>query len=132
MRKFVNKHEEKIRFLVAGVWNTIFGYFVFAALYFAFSKTIHYTILLVFSYIISITNAYMSYKFFVFRTKGYYMGEYVRFYAVYGITILINMALLPAAVELLKVHPIAAQGIFLLLTTIISYFGHKRFSFAIR
>ena len=84
------------------------------------------------SNILSITNAYIGYKIFVFKTKGNYLKEYLRFYAVYGVSILLNIVLLFLAVELLKANPVVAQAVVIWLTVIISYLGHKHFSFARR
>lgn len=112
-----------------GGWNTAFGFFVFTALYFTLHRAVHYIAILIGSYIISITNAYICYKFFVFKTKGNYIKEYLRFYLVYGIAFLVNIVTLPLAVELLKMSPIMAQAAILFITICLSYFGHKRFTF---
>jgi putative flippase GtrA len=125
----IRKHGEKIRFLIAGGWNTLFGYLIFALLFYLLSAKVHYMALLAVSYIFSITNAYLSYKYFVFKTKGNVMQEYFRFYVIYGIAFLANLVLLPAFVELLHVHPLISQALIIVLTVIISYFGHKNFSF---
>lgn len=123
------KHGEKIRFLIAGAWNTLFGYFLFALLFYLLSAKVHYMVLLAVSYIFSITNAYLSYKYFVFKTKGNFMKEYSRFYVVYGAAFIANLMLLPVFVELLRIHPLISQALIIILTVIISYFGHKHFSF---
>ena len=129
MKNFIKKYEEQIRYLMVGGWNTLFGYLVFVGLYFISKEFIHYVIILILSYIINITNAYLCYKFFVFKTKGNYLKEYFRFYLVYGTAFLINLALLPLFVELFKIHPLIIQAIITGFTVIISYFGHKYFSF---
>jgi len=85
--------------------------------------------LLIISNILSITNAYISYKFFVFRTKGNFLREYARFYVVYGASILFSLILLPLSVELLHIHPVVAQAAIIAITIVISYTGHKNFSF---
>ena len=129
MKKFYKKHREKINYLLVGAWNTVFGYFTFVILYFLLSARIHYMFILGFSNVLSITNAYVGYKTFVFRTRGNYIREYLRFYVVYGAAIGLNFILLPIVVEVLSVNPVIAQGIIIWLTIIFSYFGHKRFSF---
>lgn len=128
-KKIYKRHEEKLKFLTIGGWNTLFGYLIFIAFYYFLNKIIHYLILLVVSYIVSITNAYLSYKFFVFKTKGNYIREYLRFYLVYGVAFLVNIALMPIFVEFIGVNPIIAQGIILFFTVSIGYIGHKNYSF---
>ena len=129
MKHFIYRHEEKLRYLIVGGWNTIFGYLLFIALYGLFGDSINYVAILVVSYVISITNAYLCYKFLVFRTKGNYLREYLRFYLVYGLAFLINLALLPLLVEVLKMNPVVSQGAIVFFTVVISYVAHKNFSF---
>lgn len=118
-----------MNYLLVGGWNTAFGYLVFLALYYLFVSRIHYLIIFVISNIISITNAYIGYKIFVFKTKGNYLKEYARFYLVYGGAMALNFILLPVCVELLKISPPAAQGGLIFITIIYSYLGHKNYSF---
>lgn len=129
MRYFLNAHRDKINYLFVGVWNTIFGYCFFALLYILFSAKIHYLILFIISNIFSITNAYVGYKLFVFKTKGNIIREYSRFYLIYGFSIIINIICLPLLVEVLRINPLAAQAIILIFNVIISFTGHKHFTF---
>ena len=129
MKQFLTKHEQKIRYLIIGGWNTVFGYGVFAVLYFYLSDLIHYLAILSISYILSITNAYIGYKLFVFRTKGNILREYLRFYIVYGASFLFNLAALPLLVEVLNLNMYAAQAIVTIITILGSYVLHKNFSF---
>lgn len=129
MKRFLTKHEQKIRYLIIGGWNTVFGYGVFAVLYFYLSDSIHYLVILSLSYIISITNAYIGYKLFVFRTKGNILKEYFRFYVVYGVSFFINLAILPLLVEILAINIYVAQAMVTIITIIGSYVLHKNFSF---
>ncbi len=129
MKQFISRHEEKVRYLVVGGWNTAFGYLLFIALYTLLHATVNYLAILIVSYVVSITNAYICYKFLVFRTKGNYLREYLRFYLVYGLAFLINLALLPVFVELLGINPVISQGVIVIFTVIISYVAHKNFSF---
>jgi len=130
MRHLYQKHREKIDYLIVGLWNTIFGFVAFAALYYLFSAYINYIILLLISAVLSVSNAYIGYKIFVFKTKGNYLKEYLRFYAVYGVSIILNVVLLFLTVEFFKINPVIAQAVVMWLTVVISYLGHKHFSFA--
>ncbi len=129
MREFYRHHEEKIKYVVIGVWNTLVGYLTFIALYYLLLNRFNYLIILVFSNIISITNSYLCYKFFVFKTKGNYFNEYMRFYLVYGVSFLANMILMPVFVEIAGIKPIPAQGIILFFSVMFGYLGHKHYSF---
>ncbi|WP_299970806.1 GtrA family protein [Sulfuricurvum sp.] len=127
----MSKHEQKIRYLIVGGWNTVFGYGVFAGLYFWLEGSVHYLVILAISYILSITNAYVGYKFFVFKTKGNIVREYFRFYVVYGTAFLVNLIVLPFLVEVGGLNMYVAQAFVTFLTIIGSYIMHKNFSFKV-
>lgn len=129
MKQFLIAHEQKIRYLIIGGWNTVFGYGVFAALYFWLEGSIHYLVILSISYVLSITNAYIGYKFFVFQTKGNIVREYLRFYVVYAAAFLVNLAILPLLVEIGDLNMYISQALVTMLTIIGSYILHKNFSF---
>lgn len=118
-----------VRFLIAGGWNTAFGYVSLALLYYMFSDKIHYLFLMVFAAILSITNAYICHKFFVFKTKGNYVKEYLRYYAVYSVPIGMGFVFFPFCIEILKMNFYVTQALLTFVTIIISYFGHKHISF---
>lgn len=120
------------RYLLVGAWNTLFSYLSFAALYVLFGDRLHYLAVLFISNVLSITNAYAGYKHFVFKTKGNYLREYLRFYVVYAVALLSNYILLPVLVELLKLPPLLAQAVLTAITVASSYFGHRDFSFSPR
>jgi putative flippase GtrA len=129
MRQFLILHKEKIAYLITGVWNTLIGYGAFALLYYLLSHTLHSIVILTLSYVISITNSYIGYKLFVFKTKGSVLKEYLKFYVVYGGGYLINITTFPYLVFYLKVNPYVAQVIITGFTVASSYFFHKNYSF---
>lgn len=118
-----------IRFLVTGVWNTTFAYISLAILYYLLSDKIHYMIIIGFSGIINITNAYICHKFFVFKTKGNYVKEYLRYYIVYSVPMAIGFIAFPVCIEILKINFYVTQALLTFITVLISYFGHKKISF---
>jgi putative flippase GtrA len=120
---------QPLRYLVVGGWNTLFGYVSFASLYYIFSPVIHYLLIMVMSTVINITNAYLFYKFLVFRTRGDYLREYLRFYAVYAVPIASSFILFPLAIEVMGMNPYLAQAGIVGLTIVVSYLGHKHISF---
>lgn len=125
----LHKYQQKTLYLFVGGWNTLFGFITYSLFYYFLSDTVHYLILLIPVNIISITNAYICYKLWVFKTVGNYLREYLRFYFVYGIGFIINLLLMAVLVELIYLNPIAAQAITAIVTVIISYLGHKNYSF---
>jgi len=129
---------EFLRYLLVGGFNTVFGYALFAALNWAFAGLGSYGYLYaaIVANPISITVAFLGYKWFVFRTRGNYRAEWARCASVYGATMLIGLAGLSILVPILRrflVHPVQAPYIAAAILTIVtvlgSFIGHKKFSF---
>jgi putative flippase GtrA len=131
------RHQIKIRFLMVGVWNTIFGYLVFVGLDYLFNlffspRYVAYMSAAALSNVIAVTNAYFFHKHLTFKSKASGKAafrEYLRFYITYVFTFIIGMILLPIFVELLKLDPEIAAAIITLLLTVVSYISHNKFSF---
>ena len=118
------------RFLITGVWNTLFGLLVYTLLYTWLHKHVHYLVLMIPANILAITNAYIGYKLFVFKTRGHIIREYLRFYVVYGVSIGMNFLIMFIMVDGLGVHPLISQFVGVGITTVCSYIGHRHFSFS--
>jgi putative flippase GtrA len=128
------------RYLIVGVWNTLFGYSVYALLTALLTPRLRFAYLYasVFSNLIAITVAYFGYKFFVFKTKGNYLVEWFRCILVYGSGMLPGLVLLPLVVEglhygfhLERSAPYLAGALLMCVGVIYSFFGHKHFSFRV-
>ena len=126
------------RYLLVGVWNTAFGYATFAIFTAALDRFVaqSYMLACVLSSLINITVSFLGYKWFVFKTKGNYLREWLRCVSVYGGNILLGLALLPLLVFFLRHHfglqkqaPYIAGALLTGFTVIVSFFGHKHFSF---
>lgn len=127
---WLERHETKARFLVAGGINTVFGLAIYPALFLTVGRQgMHYMVVLVISQILSITFAYGTQKFLVFRTKGNYLSEIGRFSLFYLSYFAVNLLALPFLVEIVHIGPIVAQFIFSLAVIVSSYFWHSRITF---
>ena len=115
------------RFLMIGVYNTIIGYIIFIFLSLLFKK-FHYIVILIISYIISVSHAYLMQRIFVFKSENAIFSEYWRFFIVNLTGLAINAIFLSFLIEIGLAIKLS-QAIALFLTTIVSYFGHKNFSF---
>jgi putative flippase GtrA len=78
---------------------------------------------------LAITNAFICYKLFVFRTRGNILREYFRCYIVYGGMALAGTAGLLVLVESLGMSPVAANCVSTVVLTFVSYLSHRNFSF---
>lgn len=126
---FLKRHEQKLRYLLVGGWNTLFGYGVYALLYWLLRGRLSYVLVLVPANVISITQNYFGYKFLVFRTKGNMLREYFKTYLVYGVAFAINLALLPLLHEVAGLPVLGAQAAAMVVTVVLSYFFYKYFAF---
>jgi putative flippase GtrA len=122
------KHQG-LRYLVVGGTNTALSYGVFALCYHLLAPYVHYMAVLVCCTVINITVAYLNYKFLVFRTRGSYVREYLRFYGVYAVPIGLGFLLFPLGVEVLRANAYATQAVITVITVVLSYYGHKHVSF---
>ena len=120
-----------MRFLAVGATNTVVGYLVFSGftLWVFADVYLGYLLSLALSYTVGITLAFVLYRRFVFLVHGHLLRDFGRFVSVYLVAIGINAAVLPLLVEAAHVPPLLAQLIILVATTLLSFFGHKKFSF---
>jgi len=123
--------DERVRFVLIGGINTIVGYGLYALLYLSAGRFIGYLGALYISYVIAIGIAFVLHRRFTFRVSGSgnVFIDLVRFAAVYVFSLIVNTLLLPVLIELGHVQPLVAQAAIVIVTTLISYFGHKLFSF---
>jgi putative flippase GtrA len=126
------------RYLLVGVWNTAFGYATYAIFTKVLDKFVpqSYMLASILSSLLNITVSFLGYKWFVFKTKGNYLREWVRCMGVYGGAIGVGVALLPIMVFVLRHSfglqrqaPYIAGALLSGFTVIASFFGHKHFSF---
>ena len=125
------------RYLMVGAFNTGFGYGLFVALNYTFRSLGVYgsELASLFSNILAITVAFLGYKWFVFRTRGNYLREWLRCLSVYGGSMAFTLAALPPLSLFLRhrlepqVASDTAAAMLAVVTVIASYFGHKHFSF---
>lgn len=114
------------KFIFVGILNTIAGYGAyFILLYLNF----YYIFALLISHIIGVTNSFIWNKKWTFRSEGNARREGIKFFSVYGITFMINLFILTFFVEGLKLTPQIGQVVALGICTMISFFGHKYWSF---
>ncbi|MBE6386623.1 MAG: GtrA family protein [Lentisphaerae bacterium] len=129
LRNLSETQYQALAYLATGAWNTLFGIGIYSVLYQLFGKSVHYMILAVPANILAITNAFLCYKLFVFRTKGNWIKEYFKCYIVYGTGTLSGMFLLWLLVKTCCINPVAANIIATGIVVAVSFFGHKYFSF---
>jgi putative flippase GtrA len=121
----------KKRYVAVGAVNTLIGLSAFPFLYWMLgSLRIHYVFVLMASQVFCVTAAFSMYKFFVFKTAGNYLREFMKFTSFYLVYFLSSVALLPLLVELFGMHPLLSQLLISVGIIISSFFWHSRITFA--
>ena len=114
---------------MVGGWTTVFGYGAWALMQFLLGGYFHYLVVVVLSWPIAVLNAYLGYRYIVFRSRGPVLKELPRFSLVYLAALLVNLALLPVALRVLPFKIYVVQALFVGVVVVCSYLGHKYYSF---
>ena len=127
--RFYFRRREQLLYLVVGGWNTLFGYGVWALMQYLLGGYLHYLVVVLLAWPINVLNAYLGYRYIVFRSRGPVLRELPRFSLVYLVALVANLALLPVALSVLPFNIYVVQALFAGLVIVCSYLGHKYFSF---
>ena len=75
-------HEHRVlRFLLVGVWNTVFGYLCFVAIFFLVAESLHYLLISIFAHFLAVSQSYLTQRTLVFRSNRTIFTEFLRFNA---------------------------------------------------
>jgi putative flippase GtrA len=119
----------KIRFLLAGGYNTVFGYLVFGALFLALGKVINYLLIALLAHLISLVNAFLVHRHLVFRSSGQWLASFIRFNLSQLSSLAVGMVCLYTLVEAARISPLAAQAVAMMITVPLAYLLHRWYSF---
>lgn len=119
---------QKLRYLLVGGFNTVLGYLLFVFMVLILGWT--YKAALVTGYIISTNISIFTMRYYVFRSSGNLKREYAKAWSVYFFAMLINYAAMYVMVDVCAVSELAAQGVYTIFITVLTYILHKSFSFS--
>jgi putative flippase GtrA len=131
--ELARRHEEKLRFLVVGVWNVAFS----LAVLWLLDRFIPYDhdsvwqkeAIFVLNWAIAVTQNFFTFKLLVFRTKGHWLSEYGRMYVTYTGTLIVQSVLMQVTSAVFHLGVFWATVPTIFIVTIMSYLGHKYFTF---
>ena len=118
--------DTRIRFLFVGCLNTLVGYGTYAILIFF---KCNYLIASTIGTIIGVIHSYLWNRFFTFKSNNNPKKEVPKFILVYLVSYLLGLLNLFILVQKLNINEYIAGIINIFITTLISWFGHKYFSF---
>ncbi|WP_029151064.1 GtrA family protein [Microbacterium indicum] len=126
--------DRRVAFLFVGVLNTGIGFVWFVAfsgLFRVAAPGQAWTVfaVIVCAQILSTLSAFFLYRHLVFRVTGHFWLDFWRFQLVYLGAFVLNLVVVPPLKLWLGWDEIVAQLAFTIVTAVISWFGHSRFSF---
>ena len=127
--RFYLRRREQVLYLVVGAWNTLFGYGIWAALQLLLGDRVHYLVVVLIAWPIAVLNAYVCYRYLVFRSRGSILRELPRFSLVYFLTLVATLAILPIALSVLPFNIYVVQALLTAVVIICSYLGNRYYSF---
>lgn len=122
------KLPQKLRYLLVGGFNTVFGYLLFVLMVSVWRW--NYKTALITGYIVATNVSIFTMRYYVFRSSGNLKREYARAWSVYFVTMLINYAAMFVMVDVCAVNELAAQAVYTVCITVLTYILHKYFSFS--
>jgi putative flippase GtrA len=121
---------QKLRFVAAGMYNTLFAYATFATLLLLAGQSVHYLVIAAVNHAIAVSNAFLLHRLLVFRSQEPWLPSFIRFNVSQLVTLAFGMAMLFSLVEYGKLRPLAAQSVVMVVSVVLSYLLHRNFSFA--
>ena len=118
--------DERVRFLLVGGVNTVLAYVLFVLFY---TLGLAHVGALALAYLIATLVAFVLHRRFTFRVSGPLLLDFVRFESVYVVMFIINGLGLVLLVDVAGWPALLAQALLVVVTTVVSYVGHKLFSF---
>lgn len=121
---------QKIRYLLTGLYNTFFGYLCFVIIFYNFSSTVSHPLLLGICHLIGTVNNFFSYKTFVFKTKNSSVRNYLKFNLVYIFTFIINLSMFTILTKVMNWNLYLSQALIIIIIAVIGYILNKYYSFS--
>lgn len=121
--------DRRVAFIVVGCVNTVIGLTWFALFDATIGHLWGYMATLGAAHVASVLCAFVLYRRFVFRVRGHMLLDLGRFEVVNLTSLGINAVALPALVEGFHLAPLVAQVLITSVTMVVSYIGHRDFSF---
>jgi len=141
-----DRHGEKLRFVLVGLWNTAFNYALFAVLLYALAPVLgsltladsaalqwvgqrYYLVVQWIAWLLSVPQSTLAFKYLAFRSTGPWLNEVGRSFFVYLPVQALSSGLLWLFSAVLGLHPLLGQALTVVVSAVLAYYGHKYFTF---
>lgn len=129
IRKHWPRHREKVMYLVAGAWNSLFSYGCFSLLYYLLHESLPSAGIVAVSYVIASIVGFLTMRYLVFKPVAHPLIEYLRYQLVYVPILIVNLVVLPLALRYSDLNAYFIQALFAIFAAIAGYLGSKYFTF---
>lgn len=130
LNNFFFKLPREVRYILIGGWNTLFSLGLFITAYTLLKNFWHYMVIAVICHIFSVAQSFITLKYFVFRTKGNLLKEYIKINITYLGSLFGNLLLLYIFCSILSIDPRYASIMNAAIIAFFSYLLHKYFTFS--
>jgi putative flippase GtrA len=120
---------DKIRYLVIGSWNTAFSYAMFIICHELLSPPLTLREALTFSWIIGVTQAFITQRTLVWRSKERIHAEFAKFFVVSTAQYGVDVVALTVAVDWLHLPVLASQLVISLIIIACTYYAMREWAF---
>lgn len=121
--------DQRVLFLLVGGVNTLAATALFAVLVLLYGDQVSATAILIVVWVISLLAVFMIYRRLVFRVKGRFWLQLMKFTVVNLAGLVINAGLLAVFADYLGWPPIPVQLSVMAFIIVLNYFSHLHFSF---
>lgn len=125
IKKYLQVHRQKIKFLFAGGMNTALGTAITFTVQYLLGSYFGPQIIFIIGYLIASIPAYLLMKFWVFQTKGNYLREYANYVSSIFFTLIVGTFTVSFFYNFLKFNEYLSQLLAILINACISYFYVK-------
>ena len=123
------KIPQLIRYLLISAFNAVIMSIIFFALYVSLMVKNFYVPSLILFFVATISILFVSMKLLVFRTKGFWLNEYLKTAIAYCLIFALQISTNYIFTNWFYLSPSNAQWLMLTIVTIVTYIFLKYFSF---
>ena len=117
-----------IRYLIIGCINAAVSYVIFALFLFILGENF-YHLCITLQWVISSVISYLNQKFFVFRTEGNYIKEYLKCCSTWAVSYVLNLIIIEIFIRFITKNVYISQFFALFTVSVVTYILFKLFAF---
>ena len=121
--------DERVRYILVGAVNTLFGFLFFVCSYFLLEDYAHYLVIFLFVQVVAVTFSHFMQRKIVWKSNAFYFPELMRFSSTYIFAAFLNAGLLWLSQEFFSETVLLSQFIIGTLLIPLMYVFQKYWTF---